>query len=256
LNNIGAISAVVISVGLFASIKKPKLLLVAVFPLAYFFYMTTTIINFHRNFLVIYPFLAIGYAGAFYLISQIHFLRFTFFSDGSKDTTSIATKTVRLISMLIFGLLLFNVLNLSYQSFLDAKKIKLTFDSRTLVIDQINRLDSKKEILIPFEIRMHEYDTRRLTQKFKEVPLEDLFSCSGMDSKDLAILPDRIMPGGRNDIERELTKNYPSWMKRLDTASARLTVGKNFLSLDHLSVNPKLYVFDRSTLALSNPNCR
>ena len=255
LNNIGIFSVIAISLGLFASFKKPKLLFVAIFPIAYFFYMTTTIINFHRNFLIIYPFLAVGYAGALYIIWQIGEWYTTRINPKINYIANTPGVPVRLLIRILLSLLIVNVLFLSYASFQDAKRVKQTVDSRTLIVDKINMLGSANELLIPNEIRMHEQDLRRLKQKSKEVSLRELFSCAGKDSNDLAILPDRLFPGGRNDDEKALTKDYPGWIKRLDLASAKLSVGEQFTSLDHLSINPKLYVFDRHTLAMSNSAC-
>jgi hypothetical protein len=68
-------------------------------------------------------------------------------------------------------------------------------------------------------------------------------------------VPDRLEAGGSTDDEKELAAAYPALIKRVDRAAARLTVGEQLTSLDKVSVNPQLYLFDLHTLALSNPNC-
>jgi 4-amino-4-deoxy-L-arabinose transferase-like glycosyltransferase len=124
LNNIGIIGAAGVVLGLFASIKNPKLLFISIFPLAYFFYMTTTIINFHRNFLVLYPFIAVGYAGAVLVAWRMGNWFATLAGPKMQGTTSSPTASKSVFSILLGVLFVVNVNIMAYWALQDTIKVK------------------------------------------------------------------------------------------------------------------------------------
>ena len=243
ITNTGALGFVVCSLGLLAMIRKPKLLFVILFPLAYFFYMTTMRVNFHRNFILIYPYLAILYGAALCILyTGIHWvllrLKIAAIQEGVK---------LKLVCLIVPLLLTGYVSQMASTEWHKALQLKNSRDARTILVDRINSGAKVPMVYIPKEIRIHEQDLRRLKYPYKIVSLETLFECTDIANGSLAIIPERIEPGAPTD--EKLAAFYPKAMSKLQVSDSLLLAGAGVTRLSLFSVDPKLFVFDARRLA-------
>jgi hypothetical protein len=139
----------------------------------------------------------------------------------------------------------------------ESKRIKQVVDSRTTLINQLNALAPKVPIKIPNELRVHEQDLRKLKYPFQLLPLKEIMSgCSGNAREALVILPDRLEAGYEaTEEEKKLAELYPTWIKTIDLAGAKVVLGQSHTSLEKFSVDPKLYVTDYKVLASLGLGC-
>lgn len=243
VDNIGLLGVVVSAVGLLAAIRKPQLLFVLVFPLAYFFFMTTMKVNFHRNFILMYPFIAILYGaalGVFY--SNIKWILIRLKLVTAQDRTKL-----KILCLILPILLTVYVARMANTEWVKTQEIKNSHDSRSLLVKKINALDPTPMVYIPNEIRMHAQDLRKLKHPYKLVELETLFQCADIANGSIAIIPEQLEPGGPADDK--LAAFYLKAMATVQTSSARLNAGSGVTRLSLFSVDPKLFVFDAQTLA-------
>jgi hypothetical protein len=241
-SQIGFIGALGATLGLLACANRPKLLFVLVLPLAHFFYMTTMKVNFHRNFLIIYPFIAVSYAAAMWMLWQ--WFQSLKHKGGSASIWS--SWVIRSLPALLIIAMLVHVVLMAQFAMSESKKVRQVVDSRTELIDHLNSLAPKTPIKIPNELRIHEQDLRKLKYPYQLLPLNEIISgCIGADPNTVVILPDRIEAGYEaNDEEKRLGDRYPRQIKGVDLGRAKLSLGQGHLSLEKFSVNPKLYVFE------------
>jgi hypothetical protein len=243
VENIGLLGVVVSAVGLLAAIRKPQLLFVLMFPLAYFFYMTTMKVNFHRNFILIYPFIAILYGaalGIFY--SSIEWILIRLKIATVQDRTKL--KILCLILPLVLTVYVGRMASVEWHK---TKEIKNSVDSRSVLVHKINALDTTPVIYVPNEIRMHIQDLRKFKYPYKLVPLQTLFDCTDIPNGSIAIIPAQVESGGPADDK--LAAFYSKAMATVPISSARLQAGSGVTRLSLFSVDPKLFVFDAQTLA-------
>ncbi|MDE2724812.1 MAG: hypothetical protein OXI59_15680, partial [Gemmatimonadota bacterium] len=64
--NIGLTGTILFAIGLAGTIFRPVLLLILLFPASYLVFMSGMTVNFHRNFIQVYPFIAVFTGVAFY----------------------------------------------------------------------------------------------------------------------------------------------------------------------------------------------
>ena len=247
VDNIGFLGVVVSAVGLLAAIRKPQLLFVLIFPLVYFFYMTTMKVNFHRNFVLIYPFFAILYGAALAVFySSIEWILIRLKIVTVQDRTKL-----KILCLILPILLTVYVARMASTEWVKAQEIKNSHDSRSLLVKKINSLGATPMVYIPNEIRMHAQDLRKLKYPYKLVALETLFQCADIANGSIAIIPAQLEPGGPGDDK--LAALYPKVMATVQTSSARLQAGSGVTRLSLFSVDPKLFVFDAPTLAACEP---
>jgi hypothetical protein len=250
---IGFLGALGAALGLLACVKRPKLLFVLLLPLAHFFYMTTMKVNFHRNFLVIYPFIAVSYAATTWIFWQwLQSLKLK-----SESASLLRGVMLSSLPMLLVTVMLGHVVLMAHLAMNESKKIRQVVDSRTALINQLNALAPIAPIKIPNELRVHEQDLRKLKYPFQLLPLKEIISgCSGNAKEALVILPDRLEAGYEaTEEEKKLAELYPIWIKIIDLAGAKVVLGQSHTSLEKFSVDPKLYVTDYKVLAPLGLGC-
>jgi 4-amino-4-deoxy-L-arabinose transferase-like glycosyltransferase len=243
ISNIGILGVAVSLLGLLAATRKPQLLFVIVFPLAYFFYMTTMKVNFHRNFILIYPYIAILYGAALGVI----YTSVEWIASRSKTVTVQDKTKLRILCLLFPLLLIVDVSRTASIEWRKAQEIKNSQDSRSVLVNRINALDKVPMVYIPNEIRMHAQDLRKLKHPYKIVALETLFVCSDIANGGLAIIPEVVEPGAPADDK--LASFYQKAIATVPTSNALLQAGSGNTRLSLFSVNPKLFVVDARTLA-------
>lgn len=252
-SQIGVVGALGAALGLLASVKRPKLLFILILPLAHFFYMTTMKVNFHRNFIVIYPFIAVSYAAAVWMLWQwFQVLKLKGESVGKWGRWALSS----LPALLVITLLV-HVGMMAKFAMSESTKIRKVVDSRTELINHLNALAPKAPIKIPNELRVHQQDLRKLKYPYQLLPLKEIISGCPINSVEgLAVVPDRLEAGYEaTEEEKKLADWYPQQIKAINLSLAKSHLGNGHVSLDKFSVNPKLYVIDEKLLAPLGLSC-
>lgn len=243
VNTIGPLGVITSVFGLVAVIRQPKLLFVLVFPLAYFLYMTTMKVNFYRNFILIYPFIAILYGAAL----GIMFTIVKWFLIRSKLASSQDHRKLNILCLVLPLLFTGYLGRMATAEWNKAQLLANHRDSRSTLVEKINTLDRVSIVYIPKEIRMHEQDLRKLKYPHKIVSLEDLFRCGNIMDESVAIIPEQVESGGGPADER-LASSYAKAITAISVPDALLQAGVGVTRLSLFSVNPKLFVFDAARL--------
>ena len=243
VNTIGPLGVITSVFGLVAVIRQPKLLFVLVFPLAYFFYMTTMKVNFYRNFILIYPFIAILYGaalGVMYTTVKWLLIRLKLASCQDQRKLNILCLVLPLLFTGYLG-------RMATAEWNKAQLLANSRDSRSTLVEKINTLDRVSIVYIPKEIRMHEQDLRKLKYPHKIVSLEDLFGCGNIMDESVAIIPEQVESGG-GPADEKLASSYAKAITAISVPDALLQAGAGVTRLSLFSVNPKLFVFDAARL--------
>ncbi len=173
--NIGLGESLVILTGFGGLFAYKKLRLAIIFPIIYMIYSTQMKVNFHRNFLLIYPFASVLLAvGTLLLWTAVNWSR-----KGQRRTGRAAFLAVVIA---VLGLHL-------AMSWVSAAQAMRDVDSRSQLIDAVNRLGSTETIEIPSDLHIHEQDLKRLKVIYSVAPISALASCSAASQGELIVLP-------------------------------------------------------------------
>jgi 4-amino-4-deoxy-L-arabinose transferase-like glycosyltransferase len=139
-SNIGLIGVLLCLLGLSSLTKTPKLLFILVFPIAYFFYMTTMKVNFHRNFILIYPYLAILYGAA---VAILYDCGCWLIAKQSRKGTIATTLVIGTLSLLPAFLSILHLTAKGHAELDKARTLKSHQDSRSVIVDMLNTYDPR-----------------------------------------------------------------------------------------------------------------
>ena len=145
--------------GLIAVWFKPVFTFILVFPFLYIFYMTGMTVNFHRNFLVIYPFLGLLFGAGVFVLYKILTLK-------TPKSIFPSLLIVFLVALLFVGRT-DNLLEKSYSR-------SNYQDPRSQALQYIKELDTYNKVYITKELRIHEEDIRKLNHLPIILPLSSL----------------------------------------------------------------------------------
>jgi len=166
-------------VGVVACLRKPRLLLISLaFPVLYLLFMTRQKVNFHRNYLVVYPFLAAFTGVAIAFLSDKLYTSTTFLKVKFLRKLNPVCRVLSVFPVVAFIVLLYpNYVN----EFAKARRIWNTSETRTQAIGCINRLleeknPSKAKIGIAKELRIHRLDLKKLRADYELFTHKDIKS--------------------------------------------------------------------------------
>lgn len=226
---IGLISTLFIIVGLIGTMLRPLFGFVLILPAIYILYMTGMTVNFHRNFVQVYPFLALLYgAGAYYL-----------YYVASKAQERFLPNKRMLAQVVVLTIFL---AILAPQAYTSVDKAHVTYhskDTRTNAITQINEIKNVKKIVIAEEIKIHAQDLKKLKLPYKVLPLLKMPSQNNIEGV-IFVVPSNVTSF---NVKRDESKLQP--LKQLIASIEKSkTVGQiggnRGTRIDIFSVNPGL----------------
>lgn len=238
-DNIGGIGLGLVLLGILNAFRQPKLLLLLLLPIAYFMYMTQMKVNFHRNFILIYPFIAVLFGSACEFIYVIALTLRDKYQMANWGLMGVATVTLIVMWLLTLG----------WKETQTSLEMSNARDSRTLIVDRIDALNTRK-IYVASELRMHEWDMKRLSTPHDLLTLPEIFSCPSKISDGLVLLPAQIGTVFPSESEKQVMKTFSGKLKAIDQKKIILIEGKkgNETLLDIYSVDPELVVVDGAEL--------
>lgn len=231
--NLGLPSVIVSLIGIYGIFKRENGLLrfTFIYPVVYMYFMCNTKMSYQRNFVQMYPFIAILFGlGVLYLYKIFNKLPLNF--KVKKEKFSLYT-VILLISLILLPKAIYAV-NLA----IDVHNFK---DSRTRVIDVLNKMDDVNLVVFAKELRVHEYDLRRLKKKYEVIPLLEMSNENFNGKKVVYVVPQELIAFFPERCYKELFKcrkflmsiNRNEILKKIDGFPLRL---------DIYSISPGIFI--------------
>ncbi len=145
--NIGLIGTILFAIGLAGTIFRPVLLLIILFPASYLLFMSDMTVNFHRNFIQVYPFIAVFAGVAFY---NLHVALAHFYPKLKKPIPIICLAATLVL------------LPRAYDAYQTGIVLHNARDTRSAVIDTLNAMEDVQKVVFARELRVHGQDLKRL----------------------------------------------------------------------------------------------
>ncbi len=174
--NIGLTGTLLFAISLAGTISRPVLLLILLFPVSYLVFMSGMTVNFHRNFIQVYPFIAIFAGIAFY---NLHAALTRFYSNFKKPIPLVC-----LAALLI-------LLPRAHDAYQTGIVLHNARDTRSAVIDTLNAMENVQHVVFARELRVHEQDLNRLKCDYAIQPIE-IMSAEQNRDRTHYILPGEI----------------------------------------------------------------
>ena len=231
--SLGSLGVVLALLGTLNIYRRPKLLLVLLLPTVYFLYMIQMKVNFHRNLTLIYPFFALLYGSACDLI----------YATAKVISEKYYKPSLILIGVGLIVLIVVFISSLGWSEMRNSLAVNRSRDSRTIIIDKIDGLKANK-IYIASELRIHDWDMKRLSTPHQSLTLSEIYSCPSRVNNGLVLLPAQIGTVFPSEEERQVVRNFAGKLKALDRNVALIREGKQESEtlLDIYSTDPELLV--------------
>ena len=188
-NHLGLVNTIVIAIGVIGVFFRPLFIFVLILPAVYVVYMTGMTVNFHRNFVQVYPFFALLFATGIYTVYRT--LGFT--------QKRIMPKIKWIPITLTFLITLSFILPQTFKSISISKITYNSRDTRTNVIEEINKIKNIDKIVIAKELRIHSQDLKHLKIPYAVVPLLKMFS-SIYSNNTIYLLPKKVTRGDKKKL--------------------------------------------------------
>ena len=174
-HNLGWVGAIFLLCGLIGMYARPALLLVVLFPAAYLLFMSGMTVNFHRNFIQIYPFIAVFVGIAFLVLHE--------------TLKRVLSKIKSLATTCILAALVF--LPRAYDAYQTGFALHANRDTRSAVIDALNAMEDVQKVIFAKELRVHAHDLDRLACDYAIQPLE-IMAATQSDPDAIYVLPSEV----------------------------------------------------------------
>ncbi len=187
--HLGLMNTIVIAIGVIGAFFRPLFIFVLITPVMYIVYMTGMTVNFHRNFVQVYPFIALLFATGIYTIYRI--LGFI---------QKRVVPNIKWIPItLTFLITLSYILPQAFKSIYVSKSTYNSRDTRTNVIEEINKLKNIDKIVIAKELRIHSQDLKHLKIPYTVAPTLEMFS-SIYSNNTIYLLPKKVTRGDKKKL--------------------------------------------------------
>lgn len=244
LNNLGWVGVSLLVLGLVIWFRTDRAWLLLIFPIVYFLALTRLVVDFQRNYVAIYPFIAvaIGLGGGMIfrgLLRIGRWLKWDYYWAIGHLAVLVAVGW------------------LGYQSFITLKIARAAWlvpETRSQSIDQVNQLAAPlKMVGIAKELRMHEEDLARLNASYRVLPYLDLLSTA--EDYDLIIGFRRLV--GSTDTLRAEAAIINQLISQLP-AEGKINIGWRDLNIHLFSIDPQVVILTQpdtipSDLDFSSP---
>ena len=237
--NIGLTGTILFAIGLAGTISRPVLLLILLFPASYLVFMSGMTVNFHRNFIQVYPFIAVFTGVAFY---NLHAALTRFYPKLKKPILIVC-----LAAMLV-------LLPRAYDAYQTGIVLHNTRDTRSTVIDTLNAMENMQKVVFARELRIHKQDLDRLKYDYAIQSIE-IMSAEQNRDRTHYVLPveiSQIYTYHQEEIQTKqaIINKIPDEhiMQYIDNIYIGKNIGKNYIKqnaatmLDVFSTSPSLII--------------
>ena len=232
--NVGLFNTIMALLGVGGILFRPLFIFTLMMPLLYISYMVGTKVSYHRNFVQVYPFIALLFGSGFYVLYRA-------IDRFKRDYKLVAPIVVTLLALLLLVPQAYTTLKLS-------KIERDARDSRTHAINAINRLKGYDRVVIAKELRVHPTELKLLHIPYTIQPLLTIASTKRKE-RTLYILP-ALVTSAKWREKKELVNAMRSFIDsipisaivqkvvRNDRGDKRAYVGVT--RLEHYSISPTI----------------
>ncbi len=166
-HNIGLLNTIMAILGVVGILFRPLFIFTLIMPLLYISYMVGMRVSYHRNFIQVYPFIALLFGSGFYILYRV-------IDRVKRGYRLVAPIVVTLLALLLLVPQAYRTLKLS-------KIERDARDSRTHAINTINRLKGYNRVVIAKELRVHPIELKLLNIPYTIEPLLTIASTKNRD---------------------------------------------------------------------------
>ncbi len=213
--HIGLFNSIMVGLGIIGVLFRPLFIFTLMMPLLYISYMMGTKVSYHRNFIQVYPFIALLFASGFYTLYII--------LNRLKEQLAPLRKYNSALIVAIVSL--FFITPQAYSSLSEAIVQKEARDSRTHAINAINKVQGFSNIVIAKELRIHPQDLKLLKLPYTIEPLL-MISTKKSQKKTLYILP-ALISSSQWRKDKNKIDAMRKFIASLDKTSILQTIQKN-----------------------------
>lgn len=241
--NLGFIASLLACVGFLGGLSKPLFRLILIVPACYILFMVNMKFAPHRNFILIYPFIAVSIGAAFL---YIHLL-FKFICKRFKYTRELLPLCLTVLIAFLF------VANQGCQSVQMSWKILYSEDVRSRIINVLNRLPGINLVVVARELQFHSTDLAKLNIRYSVQSLESMAVFSKVDGA-VYVVP-QIIKGHEDNWAREvLLKQKCIDAFELNKNSCLYKTSEHSVTyLDFCSENPGISIYSKISPIQLNP---
>ncbi|MEM9007071.1 MAG: phospholipid carrier-dependent glycosyltransferase [Cyanobacteria bacterium P01_F01_bin.86] len=243
---LGGFAAALTVLGLLGCLYRPKLTLALLTPMLFSLYMTTQMsVNFHRNFIQVYPAVAILFASSAIVLQKT----LTWFSRGK------SANLAQPVGWVISGVLTFYMLSVGQASWIKAVAAKERIENRSQAIQYLNS-QNFSNVIFAEELRMHQQDLRKLDAEYRVMKLKDILTLDRSQGVYvvLPVNPMTKMTGERAKPKLTAQRALSSLLASIPENDVLKRIGGDRkLDLDQRSINPGLVVVKLSPTSAFPP---
>jgi 4-amino-4-deoxy-L-arabinose transferase-like glycosyltransferase len=188
--SIGLAASILACVGLVSIAFRPRVAIAMSMPILYVLYMSSMKVNFHRNFILVYPFIALLFgAGLFCLYRALRRANMSPSLLGVSPPLALVT----VVALLVLSMQ-------AHTALIGSRRSHAASDTRVRVVDVLNSAQALDHVVISKELRIHPQDLSRIRAPYTILPLERMLGRESPPGT-LYLLPARVR-GGREDVVR------------------------------------------------------
>jgi hypothetical protein len=189
-SNLGMISTIMVFVGFLAVIKRKLFQFALILPIVFIFYITLKMkVNFHRNFILIYPFISLLFgAGLFYLYNILSTVL-----NKAKLHFKYRNNIIVILLISIF------IMPKAYAALSEGIHVYQSVDNRTKMIDDLNSIEDIDRIIIAEELRVHSLDLKRIKMPYRILPLLRINNTDINNLNKIYVLPQGLTTFDKTD---------------------------------------------------------
>ena len=180
----GVVASVLAVIG-FATIRNMKTAIVFCYPIVFILFMSAMKVEFDRNYVQVYPYIALLAMSGTHLGWQV----VTKLIAASRKYHVAGILAAALVAYVVYGNLDRTVPNVVYGNLEKTVPAAINTwnrkETRSLAIEQVTKLGNSFDVVIPEELRVHEQDLARLDRQYLVVPLSAVLRmvCSAQASR-------------------------------------------------------------------------
>jgi len=225
LQNFGIIYCVFGLIGFIVFYRYPGAYTCFIYFIMFMLYMSQMRVNFHRNFVQIYPLFALSICiGIDFVLNTVKKTK------GLLKIRYLVPSVIVLLTATI-GLACLNIMAITINHGLMTLRAR---DTRSTLPEELNMIEEGNKIIIATELRMHRHDLVRLNKIHTVTPITDIIACQNECAGSILVLPSNAVGNNSNIIN--------NFVRNLDSTSIIKRIEGNNLSLEGLSNSPGILI--------------
>ena len=237
---IGLLPLVLSFIGIIYVFFKPVRIIAFAAIAVYLIFFLGTKVNYHRNLIIVYPFMAISISFGIYIL----FLGLERLKQFVPERAGVWKDRLPWLAVVVAVLA---IAPNAYVAVGDAWEYAGKKDSRTLAgidVGKRKRQGNIPQVLIAAELRVHENDLKKIGVPYRVVTMSNIRACKIPRQRSLVVVPERLKVFfAKNQKSYKDTLNAHIWLlKRMKRGKVVAKFGGSVTNLDVLTSNPTVVI--------------